>query len=205
MISFGNVPAGSVLPIMFTSYAGATGASVTMSGLAVTDIEVYKGTSMTQRASDAGFALLDTDGIDVVQLGGSCKSWTGVTSAKVDEMFNSLSPRGSTPLAEALTDALQLAGKSAKKDFIIVFTDGTPDDPVAAANVIKRQANSQAADDDCTILFVQVGDDRDATAYLRSLDDDLKGAKFDIVDAKTMVEADAFASTSELVVAAIND
>lgn len=65
MISFGNVPAGSVLPIMFTSYAGATGASVTMSGLAVTDIEVYKGTSMTQRASDAGFALLDTDGIDI--------------------------------------------------------------------------------------------------------------------------------------------
>jgi hypothetical protein len=107
--------------------------------------------------------------------------------------------------AEALTEALKLAGKSAKKDFILVFTDGVPDDAVAAANVIKRQANSQTADDDCTILFVQVGDDREATAYLRSLDDDLKGAKFDIVDAKTMVEADAFASTAELVVAAIND
>lgn len=148
---------------------------------------------------------IDTDGIDVVQLGSGVKSWTGVTSAKVDEMFASLSPRGSTPLAEALTEALKLAGKSAKKDFIVVFTDGTPDDPQAAANVIKRQANSQTADDDCTILFVQVGDDRDATAYLRSLDDDLKGAKFDIVDAKTMTEADAFASTAELIVAAIND
>jgi|JI10StandDraft_1071094.scaffolds.fasta_scaffold07283_14 Mg-chelatase subunit ChlD len=148
---------------------------------------------------------IDTDGIDVVQLGGTCKSWTGITSAKVDEMFATLSPRGSTPLAEALTEALKLAGKSAKKDFIVVFTDGTPDDSAAAANVIKRQANSQTADDDCTILFVQVGDDRDATAYLRSLDDDLKGAKFDIVDAKTMTEADAFASTAELIVAAIND
>lgn len=148
---------------------------------------------------------IDTDGIDVVQLGGTCKSWTSVTSAKVDEMFATMSPRGSTPLAEALTEALKLAGKSAKKDFIVVFTDGTPDDSAAAANVIKRQANSQTADDDCTILFVQVGDDRDATAYLRSLDDDLKGAKFDIVDAKTMTEADAFASTAELIVAAIND
>lgn len=65
MINFGAVPAGAVLPIMFTTYAGATGASVTLTGLAVTDIEVYKGTSMTQRASDAGFALLDTDGIDI--------------------------------------------------------------------------------------------------------------------------------------------
>ena len=65
MINFGAVPAGAVLPIMFTTYAAATGASVTLTGLAVTDIEVYKGTSMTQRASDAGFALLDTDGIDI--------------------------------------------------------------------------------------------------------------------------------------------
>ena len=65
MINFGGVPAGSVLPVFFDSYAGSTGASVTISGLAVTDIEIYKGTSMTQRSSDAGYALLDTDGIDL--------------------------------------------------------------------------------------------------------------------------------------------
>lgn len=64
MINFGSVPAGAVLPIFFTSY-DANGASVTLTGLAVTDIEVYKGTSMTQRASDAGYTLLDTDGIDI--------------------------------------------------------------------------------------------------------------------------------------------
>lgn len=65
MINFGPVPIGAVLPVFFSSYAGSTGASVTLTGLAVTDIEIYKGTSMTQRASDAGYALLDTDGIDV--------------------------------------------------------------------------------------------------------------------------------------------
>lgn len=58
------VPAGDVLPVMFTSYAGSTGASVTLTGLAVTDIEIYKDGSTTQRASDAGYTLLDTDGID---------------------------------------------------------------------------------------------------------------------------------------------
>jgi hypothetical protein len=65
MINFGEVPAGAVLPIPFAAYAAATGASVTLTGLAVTDIEVYKGVSMTQRSSDAGYALMDTDGIDI--------------------------------------------------------------------------------------------------------------------------------------------
>lgn len=64
MINFGPVPAGSVLPVFFTSY-DSNGASVTLTGLAVADIEIYKGVSMTQRASDAGYTLLDTDGIDV--------------------------------------------------------------------------------------------------------------------------------------------
>ena len=59
-----QVPAGQVVPIMFDTFAGATGASITLTGLAVTDIEVYKNGSATQRASDAGFSLLDTDGID---------------------------------------------------------------------------------------------------------------------------------------------
>lgn len=58
------VPAGDVLPIFFDTFDGGTGASITMTGLAVTDIEIYKDGSTTQRASDAGYTLLDTDGID---------------------------------------------------------------------------------------------------------------------------------------------
>lgn len=64
------VPAGDILPVFFDSYAGSTGASVTISGLAVTDIEIYKDGSVTQRASDAGYTLLDTDGIDFDALTG---------------------------------------------------------------------------------------------------------------------------------------
>lgn len=58
------VPQGDVLPYLFGSYDGATGASEALSGLAVTDIEIYKDGSVTQRSSDVGFTLLDTDGID---------------------------------------------------------------------------------------------------------------------------------------------
>lgn len=158
--------------------------------------------SAEQFARDVG--KFDSDGIDVVIFGGSnVTSHTGVTADKVKEVFATRSPRGSTPLAQALTEALKLAGKSDKKDFIVVFTDGVPDDKAAAAEVIRNAANAQESDDSLTILFVQVGDAREATVYLQELDDDIKGAKFDIVDAKTVDEVDQFASTADLILAAI--
>lgn len=149
---------------------------------------------------------IDSDGLGVVLFSGSSiVADDGVTEAKLKEIFAANRPGGSTPLAEALQAALKLAGKSDKKDFIVVFTDGVPDDGAKAAKVIIDQANSQATDDALTILFVQVGHDAGAAAYLRKLDDSLTGAKFDIVDAKTIDEAEKFASVADLIVAAIND
>lgn len=60
----GSVPAGTTLYVPFATYGKTNGESITLTGLAVTDIEIYKNGSVTQRASDAGYALLDTDGID---------------------------------------------------------------------------------------------------------------------------------------------
>ncbi|MEH6434331.1 VWA domain-containing protein [Massilia sp. DD77] len=149
---------------------------------------------------------LDSDGIDVVTFGGSnVVTYEGVTADKVNEIFAARSPRGGTPLTEALQAAFKLAGKSDKKDFILVFTDGVPDDKASAAQAIVTQSQLQETDDALTILFVQVGRDASATAYLRELDDALVGAKFDIVDAKTMDEAEQFPTTTDLIVAAIND
>lgn len=148
----------------------------------------------------------DSDGIGLVIFNGQgVQSFDGVTSKDVAGRLNSVSPRSSTPLAEALTEALKLAGKSSKKDFILVFTDGAPDNQAAAADVLKKAANSISADDELTVLFVQIGYDQQATAYLKQLDDNLRGAKFDVVDVRTMAEAEKFATTTELIVAAIND
>ena len=63
MNELGTVRPGSTIYFPFATYA-TTGGSITMTGLAVTDIEVYKDGGTTQRASDNGYALLDTDGID---------------------------------------------------------------------------------------------------------------------------------------------
>lgn len=149
---------------------------------------------------------LDGDGIGVVVFSGvNVESYDNVTAETVAEIFKNRNPRGSTPLAEGLKAALKLAGKSDKKDFIIVFTDGAPDDKDAAAKVIRDASNLLASDDALTILFIQVGREADAAAWLRTLDDDLKGAKRDIVDAKTMEEAERFSTTAELIAHAIND
>src|SRR3990167_2345203 len=78
----GNIPASTTLYIPFATYAGATGASITLTGLAVTDIEIYKNGSTTQRASDNGYALLDTDGIDFDGI-------TGIHGFSVDLADNS--------------------------------------------------------------------------------------------------------------------
>lgn len=59
-----HVPSGDVLPIFFDSFDGGTGASITLTGLLASDVEIFKDGSATQRASDAGITLLDTDGID---------------------------------------------------------------------------------------------------------------------------------------------
>ena len=168
------------------------------------DVTRYQSVQESAIAMIREAQAIDQDGLGLVLFGSKVESFDGVTVDKAREIFATRAPRGTTPLAEALDACFALAGKSDKKDVIIVFTDGVPDDKAAAAQRIIQQANSQASDDDCTVLFIQVGDDAAATAYLQSLDDDLKGAKFDIVDAKTVAEANAFNSTAELVVAAIS-
>src|SRR5262245_39767505 len=65
MITLGIVKPGQIIYVPFGTYAGATGASLTMSGFTTSDIKVYKDGSMTERASTNGFTLLDTDGIDL--------------------------------------------------------------------------------------------------------------------------------------------
>ncbi len=44
---------------------GASDESITLTGLTTSDIKIYKNGSATSRSSDAGYTLLDTDGIDI--------------------------------------------------------------------------------------------------------------------------------------------
>jgi Mg-chelatase subunit ChlD len=152
----------------------------------------------------ASLEPFDADGIDVVVFGGTASIEEGVTSAKVADLFAKRSPRGSTPLAEALSLIVGKQKKTGKNTVAIVFTDGEPDDRAAAEKVIVDASNGLEKDEALTFLFVQIGDDAGAAAYLTHLDDGLSGAKFDIVDAMTAAEADQF-EPIDLINKAIND
>lgn len=59
----GDFPTGATVYVPFHTF-GLSGESITITGLATSDIKIYKDGSTTERSSTAGFTLLDTDGID---------------------------------------------------------------------------------------------------------------------------------------------
>jgi hypothetical protein len=145
---------------------------------------------------------IDGDGINIVTFGADTITYNNVTPDTLPSIFTKL-PTGSTPLHLGLDAIFKVAGGTSKKDMIVCLTDGCPDNPQAAAASIVAQANSQTADDDCTVLFIQVGNDASATSYLKMLDDNLKGSKFDIVDAVTAEDVYKAPSIAHLLQAAI--
>ena len=72
----GDFQEGQTVYIYWGTY-GASGESITLTGLAAADIEIYKDGSMTQRASDSGYTLLATGGIDL-------DSVTGIHGVSID-------------------------------------------------------------------------------------------------------------------------
>ena len=158
-----------------------------------------------QRAKESVIGLVgelsqvDEDGIDVIFFGGETVTHVPnvKSTADVDAAFNRRAS-GGTPTADALTKAFEVAGRSDKPDFIVVITDGEPNNRQAVKNVIIEQANSQDTDEELTILFIQIGDDPSAASFLADLDDGLH-AKFDIVDTMTQVKADSYPSLAALI------
>lgn len=142
------------------------------------NIDPGKAGTRFERAKESVIGLvselgaIDEDGIDVITFGGEAILHTaGVkTPADVQSAFNRR-VAGGTPTAEALAKAFEIAGKSDKPDFLIVITDGEPNNRQAVKDVLIKQANSQNADGDLTVLFIQIGDDAAAGAFLTQLDD----------------------------------
>ena len=178
----------------------ASGSMGNTDGKAATRFERAK-ESVVGLVSELG--AIDEDGIDVITFGGEAITHTaGVkTPADVEAAFNRR-VAGGTPTAEALAKAFEVAGKSDKPDFIIVITDGEPNHRHAVKDVIVKQANSQAADADLTVLFIQIGDDPQAASFLADLDDGLN-AKFDIVDTMSQSKADSYPTLAALIEDAI--
>lgn len=146
----------------------------------------------------------DDDGLTVITFSSSVKVYDGVKSDKVHEVFTSCQPGGSTNLAAALDAAFKKKFSSTKAAIIVVVTDGQPDNETDVKNSIIGASNKIEKDGDIGIQFVQIGNDAHATKFLGDLDDNLKGAKFDIVNSLTREEAEKL-NIGQMLYLAIND
>lgn len=157
----------------------------------------------------AGLAQqVDEDGITLIAFGGNFKPSRdvvdGVRLEAVASLFSSQSPGGSTPLAEALEAAFAKKFGAGKKAVVFVITDGVPDNQDTVKSAIIGAASKLGDASEIRVLFLQVGDDRSAASYLDSLDNNLNGVKFDIVNAVGFAEANGL-TADELYDRAISD
>jgi hypothetical protein len=156
---------------------------------------------------------IDPDGITVYLFSGRFRRYDHVTSEKVVRIYEENEPMGRTDLASVLQDALNnyfqrkaTQQTKANGETILVITDGEPTDHKAVIRLILDASNQLDSGEELTISLIQVGQDRQATQFLKALDDQLQqaGAKFDIVDTIT-IEDMAGMSLSDVLLKAVTD
>jgi hypothetical protein len=161
--------------------------------------------------------IYDEDGIDVYFLnaasddrgdvddGRAAGGYRGVTNGeRVIEIFNGVTPRGTTPTGRRLREILspymkkferlKRENNDCKPLSIIIITDGKPDKQVEVVAAIRDTAmrldNARAEPRQVGLQFFQVGKDKKATAALKDLDDNIGRRRSqrqfrDIVDTTT--------------------
>ncbi|ELR14258.1 von Willebrand factor, type A, putative [Acanthamoeba castellanii str. Neff] len=92
-------------------------------------------------------------------------------------------PTEGTYLAGCLQKAIELVPYD-QLHTIMVITDGEASDKGPLEKVLVEASHKIARDECLAISFIQVGQDKGARRFLKMLDDDLTGCKFDIVDTK---------------------
>ncbi|MBD2546580.1 VWA domain-containing protein [Planktothricoides sp. FACHB-1370] len=155
----------------------------------------------------------DPDGITLYLFSGRFTRYDNVTSSSVAQIFMENEPMGRTDLAGVLQDAVnnyfhrKAQGQTKPEgETILVVTDGEPDDRKAVIRVIVEASRKMDRDEELAISMIQVGNDAQATRFLKALDDDLQGigAKFDIVDTVTIDDMENM-SLAEMLLSAIAD
>jgi hypothetical protein len=144
-------------------------------------------------------AEYDTDGVSVYLFGQSVHAYPDTTLASVESALAnpSFEPMTRTDLViKAAFDEHKAKGDS-KGTVLILFTDGAPSSKEKVQNEIIEITKNIQNREEFSLIFVTVGEIADdLRAFLTGLDDDLKGAAFDIVDVKEIGEVDFFAAVA---------
>lgn len=135
----------------------------------------------------------DPDGIDVLTFGHQVKVFEKVTTDKAAEIINKLhADEGATQTHLLIAKAWEMHKAGGyEQSVLFIATDGDPSDKEAVKKVIIDITNNVGDEREFNISFLTVGKITSSLeAYLTGLDDDLKGAKYDIVDVKSLESVD---------------
>lgn len=147
-------------------------------------------------------AKIDTDGISVFRFGEKVTKFSDITPDKINDAFNAGPTEMATQTAEVIKAAYaEHVERKNEQTFLLIVTDGAPTNPQAVKDVIIDITHKVKDEREFNIGFLQVGSDKTVEAFLTALDDDLKGAKYDIVDVKRLEDVDFMAA----VAGAMND
>jgi hypothetical protein len=124
----------------------------------------------------------DADGIDIYFLNEKREYKNVKSSTRVNDIFNTVVPRGGTPTGQRLHSILKpylaryAANPNGTKPLnIIIITDGEPADDVESPiiSAAKKLDQLDAPAWQVGIQFFQVGDEPGARKHLKELDDEL--------------------------------
>lgn len=115
----------------------------------------------------------DDDGLTLIHFSSHAVVTDGVKADDVKAAFAKFAPSGSTNLSGALLEAEKKARSSSKEVVVFVYTDGEANDPDECVRAINA-AGKEFGRPRIGFVFVQVGNDSGAKAFLDKLDNDLK-------------------------------
>ncbi|HEY9777834.1 MAG TPA: VWA domain-containing protein [Planktothrix sp.] len=156
---------------------------------------------------------VDQDGILIGRFAGKVRINDNAKADDLKKIFQEYRAMGMTNTKEAVEKASEIMlnkrkadGDKAKSCMLVIFTDGEPDDKVGLAQVIVNITHQIKDRTEFGILFIQVGNDADATRYLQILNNELsgRGADHDIV-AVAKLEDMEDQTLQDLIDAAFND
>jgi Mg-chelatase subunit ChlD len=141
----------------------------------------------------------DTDGVSLYAFGQKVTKYPDVNADKLDEIINKIKSQpyeGMTMTHQVIADAwAEHKARNNEQTVVMIFTDGQPTDQDSVFKTIADITNQVKDEREFNIAFITVGQ-RDASleAFLSKLDDNLPGAKYDIVDVKRLEEVDFYAA-----------
>ena len=162
----------------------------------------------------AKFGKFSPNGINLGFFNRKVSIEKGVKPDNFDAAWDKHSPDGGTVFGPALKAMLDIYPPSALTEtqhFLLVLTDGEPEDQKAAMDAISDYTQNMQADEQVGIMIARVGTDAGAKAYLDILDNGLtvangctKDAKFDIVHVEEVTNLDG-EDPQDIANAAFND